>query len=404
MKRTADVVVVGGGPAGSAAAILLARAGLQVSLLEKGAFPREKACGEYLSPGCVPLLHRLGVMNALEACAPQAIRGMRIAGPRGTVVTGTYPGDGVPLHGYTIPRYCLDALLFEAARRTGATCLEGWRVVDLIREGRRVAGVVAASENGAQPFHASVTIGADGRNSVVARRLRLFARHPSHRKVALIQRFQTVEALGDLGEVYLGRRGYCILNPQGAGVVNVSVVVDQQDLPLHQPWEGVFRNLLHAYPQVQTKLNGARPLNPLWVLGPLASRAKRVAGKGFLLVGDAAGYYDPMTGEGIYQALRGAELAAGFVAETLQNPLPNFRTLRRYAVAYRKEFGPKNRVCQILQQVVSHPRVCEFVGRHLQGRREHVQELMGVVGDLLPPQRLLHPRFWVSLFSGKALP
>ncbi|MFQ5961533.1 MAG: NAD(P)/FAD-dependent oxidoreductase [Candidatus Methylomirabilales bacterium] len=404
MKRTADVVVVGGGPAGSAAAILLARAGLQVCLLEKGTFPREKPCGEYLSPGCVPLLHRLGVMDALEAVGPQPIRGMRIEGPRGTVVTGTYPGDGVPLHGYAIPRYRLDALLVEAARRAGVTCLEGWRVVDLIRKGRRVAGVVAASEDGAQPFHASITIGADGRNSVVARRLKLFARHPSHRKVALVQRFQTAAALGDLGEVYLGRGGYCILNPQGAGTVNVGVVVDQRDLPLHQPWEGVFHDLLHAYPQVQAKLNGARPLNPLWVLGPLASRAKRVAGKGFLLVGDAAGYYDPLTGEGIYQALRGAELAATSVAEALRKRDMTARTLRRYAAAYHREFAPKDRVCQILQQIVSRPRLCEFLGRYLQGRREHVQELMGVVGDLLPPQRLLHPRFWTSLFSGKALP
>jgi len=399
MKRTADVVVVGGGPGGSGAAILLARAGLRVCLLEKGTFPREKPCGEYLSPGCVPLLHRLGVMDALEAFGPQPIRGMRIEGPDGTVVTGTYPGDGASPHGYAIPRYRFDALLVEAARRAGVTYLEGWRVVDLIRKGRRVAGVVAASEDGTHPFHAAITIGADGRNSVVARRLKLFARHPSHRKVALVQRFQTAAELGDLGEVYLGKAGYCILNPQGAGTVNVGVVVDQRDLPLHRPWEGVFRDLVHAYPQVRAKLNGAHPLNPLWVLGPLASRARRIAGKGFLLVGDAAGYYDPMTGEGIYQALRGAEIAA----EALLTRDMTARTLRRYAAAYHKEFGPKDRVCQILQQIVSRPRLCGFLGRHLQGRREHIQELMGVVGDLLPPQRLLRPRFWTSLFSGKAL-
>jgi flavin-dependent dehydrogenase len=220
----------------------------------------------------------------------------------------------------------------------------------------------------------------------------------------LVQRFQVPAELGDLGEVYLGRAGYCILNPQRAGAVNVAVVADQKDLPLHRVWEGVFRDLLDAYPQVQAKLSGARPLNPLWVLGPLACRAKRVAGKGFLLVGDSAGYYDPMTGEGIYQALRGAELAAEIVTEVLRGGDAGFRTLRRYAVAYRKEFAPKSRVCQVLQQIVSHPRLCGVVSRRFQRRREHVQELIGVVGDLLPPQRLLRPRFWTSLFSGKPLP
>lgn len=404
MRRSADVLVVGGGPAGTAAAILLARAGLEVCLLEKGTFPREKPCGEYLSPGCVPLLNRLGVLAALEGMEPQPIRGMRIETAGGTVFTGTYPGDGLPPHGYSLPRYQFDALLVEAARQAGVAYLEGWRAVDLVRKGRIVAGVVADSENGPQPFTAPLTIGADGRNSVVARRLKLFARHPSHRKVALVQRFQTHAELGDLGQVYLGRKGYCILNPQGAGTVNVGVVVDQRDLPLHQAWEGVFAGLLDAYPQVQAKLSGARPLNPLWVLGPLACHAKRVAGKGFLLVGDAAGYYDPMTGEGVFQALRGAELAAEIATQALGRGDAGLQTLKRYGVAYRKEFAPKNRVCQILQQIVSRPRLCELLGRHLEGRGEHVEELMGVVGDLLPPQRLLRPAFWTSLLMGKALP
>jgi flavin-dependent dehydrogenase len=141
-----------------------------------------------------------------------------------------------------------------------------------------------------------------------------------------------------------------------------------------------------------------------WVMGPLASQAKRVAGKGFLLVGDAAGYYDPMTGEGIYQALRGAELAAEIAAEALGKGDSTLRTLKRYGVAYRKEFAPKHRVCQVLQQIVSRPRVCDFLGRRFQAQTEHLQELMGVVGDLLPPQRLLRPSFWTSLLSGKPLP
>lgn len=404
MRRTADVLVVGGGPAGSAAAILLARAGLEVCLLEKGTFPREKPCGEYLSPGCIPLLSRLGVRPFLEAVRPHLIRGMRIEAPKGTVIMGTYPGNGARPHGYSLPRYRFDTLLFDAARRAGVLCLEGWRVVDLIREGPKVTGVIADSDGRVQSFTAPVTIGADGRNSVVARRLELFAWHPSHRKVALVQRFQVPRELGDLGEVYLGRAGYCILNPQGAGVVNVAVVVDQGDLPLHRAWEGVFRELLAAYPQVQPKLTGAYPVGPLWVRGPLACRSAQVAGEGFLLIGDAAWYYDPMTGEGIYQALRGAELAADITAEALREGDVTLQTLGGYAVAYHQEFAPKDRVCRLLQHIVRRPRLCEFLGRHLQGRREHLQELMGVVGDLLPAQRLLGPRFWTSLVLGTTLP
>lgn len=404
MKRTADVLVVGGGPAGSAAAILLARAGFEVCLLEKGAFPREKPCGEFLSPGCVPLLNRLGIGSGLERVRAYPIRGMRIEAPGGAVITGTYPGGATQPHGYSLPRYRFDAFLFEAARGAGVRCLEGWRVVDLIREHRTVTGVVADSGGRRRSFAAPITIGADGRNSVVARRLKLFAWHPSHRKVALVQRVQVPEQPGELGEVYLGRGGYCILNPQGGGTVNVAVVVDQRDLPLHRPWENVFRECLAGYPQVQAKLTEASPAGPLWVRGPLACRSAQVAGEGFLLIGDAAWYYDPMTGEGIYQALRGAELAAAITTVALHRGDVTLKTLGSYAIAYHQEFGPKDRVCRLLQQIVCRPRLCEFVGRHLQDRRDHVQELMGVVGDLLPAERLLRPRFWTSLILGTSRP
>ncbi len=397
MKRTAAVLVVGGGPAGRAAAILLVRAGFQVCLLDRGHFPRDKPCGEYLSPGCVPLLRRLGVLHILEEIGSQPIRGMRVETSAGTIFTGTYPGEDVLPHGYSLSRYDFDGFLFEAARRAGAECLEGWRAVDLIRAGDRVAGVIGASNGRTRHFTASVTIGADGRNSVVARRLGLFAWHPSHQKVAFVQRFQMPAEQGDLGEVYLGRAGYCILNPQRAATANVAVVVDQCDLPLHRPWEEVFRELLQPYPAVRAKLHGAAPLTPLRALGPLACRVKRVAGEGYLLVGDAAGYYDPMTGEGIYQALKGAEFAAETAGEALKKGDVTLGALAPYAIAYHREFGPKERVCQLLQQIVLRPRLCEFFVRHLEGRRDLVQELMGVVGDLLPAHRLLRPGFWASL-------
>jgi len=403
VRRTADVLVVGGGPAGSAVAILLARAGLKVCLLEKSHFPREKPCGEYVSPGCLSILDRLGLLSAFEALGPQPIRGMRIVTPGGTVLTGVYPGNGTASHGYSLPRYRFDALLFDAARKAGVECHEGWRVVDLIRAGGGVAGVVADSEGRSRSFTASVTIGADGRNSVVARRLKLFAWHSSHRKVALLRRFQVPVDVGDVGEVYLGTTGYSILNPQGRGILNVGVVVDQQDLPLHQAWERVLCDLLAAYPRVQGVLEGARPLNAIRVLGPLACRTTRVAGDGFLLVGDAAGYYDPMTGEGVYQALRGAELAAKTVAEALSNGGPTAKALGRYAVRYRREFAPKDRVCHLLQHIVCRPHLCDLLIRRLNDRPTHAEELMGVVGDLLAPGRLLNPAFWLRLLFRPAI-
>jgi flavin-dependent dehydrogenase len=209
--------------------------------------------------------------------------------------------------------------------------------------------------------------------------------------------------LGSVGEVYLGRRGYCILNPQGDATANVAVVVDHRDLPLHRPWRETFRKLLESYPAIREKLDKAVPHTRLRILGPLACRARQVAGDGFLLVGDAAGYYDPMTGEGIFQALKGAESAAETVGGALGQGEATALALEPYTVAYHREFDPKERVCRLLQQIVRNPRLCDFVVRRLRDRGDQIQELMGVVGDLLPPQRLLRPAFWASLLIGRSL-
>lgn len=389
-----DVVVVGGGPAGSAVAISLARQGFEVLLFEKARSPREKPCGEYLSPGCLPILDRLGLLSAFEGLGPQPIRGWRVETAGGEVFTGGHSGKK---YGVSLPRSTFDALLLQEAKRIGVKCLEGWRVLDLLRNGDGVEGVVAHSEGKSQAFSARLTIGADGRNSIVARRLRLFGVHSSHRKVAFIQRFEGVEDLNEVGEVYLGREGYCILNPQGEGRVHVGVVVDQEALPLHADWGGVFRAALGRYPKAQRRLQGGVPTSRLRVLGPLACQVKRASGDGFLLVGDAAGYYDPLTGGGIYRALRGAELASAVAAHALRNGGQSRRTFELYESFRRREFDPRGRVCQLLVWIVHHPSLCDLLIRRLRGHGEQVGELMGVVGDLLPARRLLRPGFWLRL-------
>ena len=145
-RPRADVVVVGAGPAGAATAILLAGAGHAVTLLDRARFPRDKICGEYLSPEASRILDRLGVLKAVEAGA-RPLRGMRITAPDGTEVVGDYPREGrwrgYRDHALAAPRRHLDAVLVERARDLGVTVRESVRVTDLLTTGRRVVGVEA---------------------------------------------------------------------------------------------------------------------------------------------------------------------------------------------------------------------------------------------------------------------
>ena len=136
-----DVAVVGAGPAGSAAAVHLARAGQRVVVVDRSVFPRDKPCAEYLNPAVAPLLRELGVLEEIEAARPARLRGFRIYAPGGCAFRGdfaaTRAGDGPSVHetGLAVPRLRLDGSLLAAARRAGAELCEGWRLGQIVREG-----------------------------------------------------------------------------------------------------------------------------------------------------------------------------------------------------------------------------------------------------------------------------
>src|SRR5712691_7561663 len=210
-----DAVVVGAGPAGSATALRLARAGAQVLLLDRAHFPRPKPCSEYLSPETV---RRLGALDAdalaaVLARAPARLYGMRVVAPDGTAALGRFASDHrwpAPLpYGLAMPRAELDLILRNAAQRAGATVREDTVVEDLFYESGAVGGVVTrATGNGKrEAVRGRVVVGADGLRSIVARRLGGL-HHGYPRRVAFTAHVAGVADVGELGEMHVGRRGY----------------------------------------------------------------------------------------------------------------------------------------------------------------------------------------------------
>ena len=196
---TADVLIVGAGPAGAATAILLAEHGLSVRLLDRARFPRPKICGEYLSPEAPRLLDRLGALKAVDAVA-STLKGMRITAPNGRTIVGTYRPIGAwrPYreHAMAITREALDAILVDRVRSLPVDFREQTRVTDLVVSGDRVVGVEAIDADARrQTLRAPLTIAADGRASVVAQRLGLRRPHRLQR-MAMVTYVEDVSGLG----------------------------------------------------------------------------------------------------------------------------------------------------------------------------------------------------------------
>ena len=392
-SRDADVIVVGAGPAGAATAILLAEQGLGVIVLDRARFPRPKICGEYLSPEAGRILDRLGVLKTLDALA-MPLKGMRITAPDGTVLEGTYRaiGDRRPYrhHAMAIPRLALDACLVDRLRALPVDVREETRVIDVVMEGDHVAGVETQDPGGfRRTLHAPIVVGADGRTSVVAQRLG--CRRPHRlRRMALVTYAGGLADAGDRGEIFVDPPDYAILNPVAPDRVNVSIVVPlAHAAPFSDRLEEFFTARLKHLPHLAQRLAGAERVAPVQAMGPLAYRVVAPRHGGVLLAGDAAGFYDPFTGEGIFTALHSAELAADTVARALRNGDVSARALGAFDRARRAAFRDKARVTRALQAVISRRWLANATAHALARRPALLDTLMGVIGDFVPPRALV---------------
>lgn len=392
-----DVVVVGGGPAGTATALFLRQQGRDVLLVDEARFPRDKLCGEGVSPEAWRLLDALGVAERVRALHPWPLRGMALTSPSGVSFTGRYRGPRAA--GFAIRRKILDRALLEAARDAGVEVREGTRALGLVLDQGRVSGVVCQSGAAPETLSARLVVGADGRRSVVARNLGLLREHRSLRKFAVRGYWEGVQGLGEHGEMHVGGGGYCGIAPLSATSANVAFVLDRARMqPAAGDLQGFYRSSLQLWPRVAERLQGAALLEPPKAIGPLALEAQRVSAPGAMLVGDSAGFYDPFTGEGITLALRSAELAAPVAHEALASG--KLDELGRYDRIRYAATRDKFRLNRLLQTTVSWPSLADSVARKLSRRPDLADRLVGIAGDFEPARSALSLSFAWELLRG----
>ncbi len=400
-----DAVVVGGGPAGAATATFLARAGASVLILERARFPRAKPCSEYLSPATTAVLERLGggVLEEIERVPHAKLYGMKVIAPNGSTMCGRFAAA----HGYPSPRpysfalarATFDTILLCAAERAGAVVREGVTVQDVVFEGRAVAGVVGRSGSGEQETaKARVVVGADGLRSVVARRLGL-ARTSLPRRIAFTAHVADVAGVDEMGELHVSERGYVGLGPIGGGITTVALVVPLAALHRRRgapSFRASFFAELGRFPGLAGRFDPKRLVREVLTTGPFArwSRRSVAEGGGALLVGDAADFFDPFTGQGIYSALAGAELAAACLlpalARGVSEPIPA-ANLQPYTRARRREFAGKWLFERLIGLGVGWPALTNRVVGGLARRPDLADLVVGAAGNIVPARRALAP-------------
>lgn len=406
--RISDVAVVGAGPAGAATATHLARAGFSVMLVDRAVFPRDKPCAEYLSPAAEPLLRRLGALGEIEQSDPSRLLGFRIYAPNGRMFQGDFSAtpdaDGKSLYesGLAVPRQRLDMALVSAARRAGAEVYEGWRLGQLERDANRGFWSLASTSN-ASPILTRLLVAADGVHSTVARRLGLHK--PSRvRKVALVAHMRGIAGLTSYGEMHVAGRRYVGLAPLETSacgdLCNVALVVDEgrdgRQIATHRP-EAFFRHALETFPRLRGRLDQATIVRKILTTSGIRVQAPKLSSDALLLVGDAGGYYDPFTGEGIYRALRSAELAADVAVATLTAGNVGAQALATYDTLQRHEFRGKRTIETIIQTAVQAPPLMNHIADRMARCKSLADTVVAVTGDFLPTSTILRSGFLLRL-------
>jgi 2-polyprenyl-6-methoxyphenol hydroxylase-like FAD-dependent oxidoreductase len=301
------VLISGGGVAGSALAILLGRQGTEVELFERRAFPHEKPCGEGLMPAGVSVVERMGLA---EAVGGEPFHGVRYHFAE-FAVEGRFPKqDGRASVGWGQRRLKLDEALFQAASATpGVTVRIPARVDGPLMESGRVVGLIVDGE----PRRGSLVVAADGIDSPIRKAVGLDL-PPRRKRFGVCAHFRLAEGCEQPPwvDVFV-RKGYELyVTPLPGREVLVAALVEAD--ALDGTAEQAYSRWLSAEPVLAGRLEGAEQISKLAGRSPLASRSRSGVAAGLVLLGDAAGFVDPITGGGMAQALVSAELLARHVA------------------------------------------------------------------------------------------
>lgn len=354
--RRADVVVIGGGPGGSTAATMLARKGWQVVLLERERFPREHV-GESLLPASLPVLEELGVLEAVQAAGFLPKAGATMVWGKDTApwswhfreTNARYP------HAYQVWRPHFDQLLLENSQMHGVEVRQGHQVVDVLFDAGRATGVLYTTDTGERgQVTARWVVDASGQGALLGRKLDIRRWDPSFQNMAVYAYFTGAERLPapDDTNIFIESypHGWFWHIPLHTGWTSVGVVVDshtgQEALRQGSP-QDFLRDHITQAPHTTRMLQKATLVSGPRVVKDWSYTSDNVVGDGYILVGDAACFVDPLFSAGVHLALTAGVLAAAYVTSALQDPSMQEAAGQVYKELYYKEYDHFRAMAQL---------------------------------------------------------
>lgn len=370
-----EVIVVGAGPGGSTAAMALAQKGYDVLMLDRQNFPRDKICGDAIPASALDILYALGMEEKIKAANFYYIDKLRLVSPKGYSMDAPLQEEDHLAHSAIVPRETFDVLLQQHAVDSGVQFLQA-QVKEPIIEDGKVTGVSARVNGAVKTFRSKMVIGADGVTSVIARHIRPDEHVDHHRAVALRAYIEDIEELPHQVEFYLYNEilpGYAWIFPLGEGQANIGLGMR---LDTFREKNYNLKKMLQDFmemPDIKKRIRNGGKLHGVatWQLNFGSQKNIQRVFNGALLIGDAAGFINPLTGGGISNAVISARLAVETIHQAFLKEDFSADTLSVYEEYCKQELWRGLRRSYYLQRVME---ITPFAVDWLVKRAQHNSE------------------------------
>ena len=400
-----DIIIVGGGPAGTSSALFASKMGLKSILLEKEFFPRDKICGDALSGKSVRMMRELNLLHEVERLKGAQINRITFGSPSNKqfdISLNSNKNKKTKKKGFVIPRKIFDNFLFKKANTVTET-RQGVRVVDVIQKNNYVSGVIIKNEAGKEEsIYAPIVLGCDGPFSIIARKLGLYKMDMNHTSVAIRCYYSGVKGLTDQIELHFLKEvkpGYLWLFPAGDGMANIGIGLSKSDAKKESRTLSQILDEVTKSKYFKNRFSDAKQLEkPIgWNL-PLGTIHRKNHGNGFMLLGDAAGLVDPFTGEGIGNAMVSAKYAVEVAKESITKRDFSKDFFSKYDNLLWSELGKELRTSSKLQKLARSTFLLNFVINRASRNDEIKNIISSMLANEIPKDELSSPSFYFKIF------
>ncbi len=414
-KLDCDVIVIGAGPAGAAAAYYMAKAGLRVIVLDEQNFPSDRTLCHLISPGALRELQKIGVANQPRFEASNVIECATVYLSGKELVSGSFPliSEDLPQYARFIPRTVLESLMIEAARGAGAAVVGGFHVINFAVEKDWVT-VLAENMKETRTFRAHLLVGAEGSGSSIARSLKGAPWSKVERAAVARAHFTGVTGVPNEASLFFGNDsfpGYSWLFPTGKGEAEVGVGFLLGAKPEIGNAEEILKKLIEEDEGIKSHLKDARLTSDIEVCELNTHDPQTpLAGERVMLIGVAAGLVNPFNGEGVQLALISAKLASETAVACMQNGDFSGQTLAAYAQKVQDEFGYGFKLSQLTLQLIRNRNLnrawlkwLELQGQRAKTDPEFAYLAAGIFSGMIFPDEGVAARVLTETFEDAAI-